>query len=156
MPEQKAADLLGLQITVRHLYSDLLQSVLRRINIRVTLRLGQMNIHGSFHEGEIPEHTFDLINGHFQIILIFFSDNPVCSALYLNGKVPTRNQHLQAHLGVILRPHAPLNLTVQAPAHEHSVPVWSSCGPAVDVSFPQNELHQASNRNTDNFFFCVQ
>ena len=50
-------------MAIRHTHAHRFQTVVRGINICVTLRLRQMDGHGVFHFLKVPEHTLDFIYG---------------------------------------------------------------------------------------------
>ena len=121
----KTPDLLCVQMTVSHLNADLIKVMLFCIDIRIALCLRQMNIHRLLNIGEVLQHTLDLIYNYTGTFFIcsrfFFYDNSVRPSFHLDIEISAVRQGLKPYLCMVLRPHAPLDLTVQTPSHEHGV-----------------------------------
>ena len=83
----ESADLFGIQITIRHLHSDLFQIILFYINICIAFCLCQMQKLWLFQTFQIFKYTFDLVDHH---TLRKFYDS-VRSSFYTQDKSITRD-----------------------------------------------------------------
>ena len=91
---------------------------------------------------QITEDAFDLIYCDLCLLLSLVDDDAVRPALQTDSELLTWDHHLQRHLGMVFRPHPPLDLPVDPAAQEHRLPVPAAGDTVVDIPFSQDKLYQ--------------
>ncbi len=165
-----------IQIAVGHLYINLLQIMLQRVDISITHRLCPMYSYRLLQQLRFHIHALDLIdhNPHSVpdcnpviivrkrssfsrplIILTRLNKNPVRPSLNHKLVVLFLDRDPERNLRMILRPHTLLNLPVDPAALLHRIRGRDSASPIVDIAFPQNKFHKIPNRDADDSFFIL-
>lgn len=125
----KPLHFLCLHLTVSHLYPDLIKIPFLCINTCITLGLSQMYHLRFFDHFQIHQDALDLIDRN----PVFLLDNPVSPPLHDNLQFLTGHHHLQRHFRMISASHLPLNLSVNPPAKQHSLPIRGSTLSVVQI-----------------------
>ena len=139
----KPPDFFCIQITVRHLHGNLIQTILQRINIGVAHRLRLVHKNRFLKTCHIRIHALDLINCH----TFLTCDNAVSPAIQRQHILLLRHFQFQRNLCTIFNSHPSLNFAVHPAAFLHSLFLHTFSNSIVNISRTKNKFHQISHGN---------